>query len=181
MQNNKTYTQRMREVFEDLGLDPSSYALELVEEADAEIQQLKNDLDDAKRCPGCDALQGNVCHCDDDGQLQSRKTEVAKTVLNSFGYCVSSLWHVDDVKQYAPDLTNEQAMEILDGEVGENADHSNANNSLYDKTYDFCEQNEIKFIGYEDEEEENNPDFDEDHRDVPDWDDVQRSDADPGL
>ena len=42
------------------------------------------------------------------------KTNEVKEFLKSKGYYVDNLWQIEDVKHNRPDLTDEQAYEILD-------------------------------------------------------------------
>lgn len=49
-----------------------------------------------------------------------QKIEEAKKVLEANGYFVESLWHIQDVKQHNPNITNKQAFDILRGVVHSN-------------------------------------------------------------
>ena len=49
---------------------------------------------------------------------REEEIKVAQATLKKHGYCVEALWHIGDVKSKRPDITDEQAMEILDSALG---------------------------------------------------------------
>jgi hypothetical protein len=59
-----------------------------------------------------------------------QQIETAKQILTNAGFCVDSLWHVDDVKN-SYQCTDEQAMEIL----SKSLDHEMNMSAIFDEIH----------------------------------------------